>query len=907
MAQFIVYAAISYALAFIASRLVKQKRSPFDDTPTTVVGRGSYIPLVFGRHVVGPNFLAAHARTRTSEKVSGGKGLTPSQKQDVYYEASWHCLAVGPGSRLIAIRESGATIMQTNIDPTHFPSGSSFDLGKEGAFEIYWGEAGQPKNTALNDYLGTDSEWSPFFSVYWNKKRLGSSAIWSNLEYEIQVLPFVLGLRGTNPWIRETYTDSTTVINVYGSSTGTNGDAYIDVNEYAFGSLGGAVELTLAGWSGSINGVYQIAGVEIVSVALDVAGNVDGSIFDYRTRIYLKESVTDVAFDVTYDTGTVAGTATVRDQVTYGGVNPAHVIYQLYFGEYPWGLCFDRSNYDMDSLERAGEIFRDEGLGVNFKVENGETLLAAAMRLMKDIGMLQPRNREGKFTFVVVRDDGVDDVDIPEIPKEMIVGNLPQIQVNRAWVPNDRLIYLFQDASRRFKTNPIQIKDDGSAIQTKADGTTLLKLAPSPKEVPITTVTSYLLADATAQRRLQEDLGVESSVTIPANREARSVRPGQRIRVEGLSGVFLNLESVRDTQSSRQELRCIRDLYSIEASSFESADDDTGVPESLPVAPDLIVEPVEVPAALNSSGSVLIGFARVRAHEQINTAVVWISTDGTTFEQLGEVPETFVGGELVTPINISDRSLLDFEPEFDIYGPDISTVPDYSADDTSWKAGRLTVLIDDEIFFAQKVTAVSVTRYKLVGLRRARYNTRKETHTAGALVKLIEPSRLTTFSDVLFQPTATVFFKVQPVANGQAVSLDEIPAISYVVRGLGVVTQPVPWVREINYHSTWNNSDDVVIGWGYRSNANPGSGAGLQGYGVAHTEAAVASQFFYEILTDAEVVVFTSGLQTSRAATLLNIGLQFLLGGHVDFRIRIWSKSGAFTAETYAEVRLTAE
>lgn len=192
--------ALSYGASALAASLQdkpKQKNFARDDKPTTLADRGSYIPLVIGRRSIGYIFGWAGNRQVVPEVTgsTGGKGGGSSKKtyQQIYREDGWHVLCVGPALALHAIRQGGVKIFDETIDSGSTPSGSIIDLGKEGAFQIFWGECDQAINTRLGAGIGINSQWPHICSVYWISKRLGPSARWDTIDYEIEVTPQVTG------------------------------------------------------------------------------------------------------------------------------------------------------------------------------------------------------------------------------------------------------------------------------------------------------------------------------------------------------------------------------------------------------------------------------------------------------------------------------------------------------------------------------------------------------------------------------------------------------------------------------------------------------------------------------------------------------------------------------------------
>ena len=201
--------ALSVGVSLIAQRLLAKKNDKpiSDDKPTTLTTRGSYCNWFLGVRQIGPCVAWAGDRAKRKEKIPGGKGLS-SPKQDVWYEAAWHVLAVGPCDSLIAIEQSGETIFRGPITRASHPSGSTVDLGSEGSFTIYWGEQTQPVNAFLGDNarVSISSRWPRLCYVVWNKKRLGAQPVWPVLNYTMSRRPSGAFLTSSQPWYEPTAT-----------------------------------------------------------------------------------------------------------------------------------------------------------------------------------------------------------------------------------------------------------------------------------------------------------------------------------------------------------------------------------------------------------------------------------------------------------------------------------------------------------------------------------------------------------------------------------------------------------------------------------------------------------------------------------------------------------------------------
>ncbi len=193
---FLILLVLSVGLSLLAGYLLEQtlkNRIPATDTPTTLSARGSYIPIILGTRRVGSIFAWAGGRRRTS-------GPRP-----VYLENGWHILCVGPASALTKIWVGGIPILDTRITPQTHPSGSNINLGRNGDFDIFWGDEFQPINIFLGDpdRIGIQSRWPLVTYVVWREKNLKFAPQWPVIDYEIEVRPqqTTIPLATSPPWL----------------------------------------------------------------------------------------------------------------------------------------------------------------------------------------------------------------------------------------------------------------------------------------------------------------------------------------------------------------------------------------------------------------------------------------------------------------------------------------------------------------------------------------------------------------------------------------------------------------------------------------------------------------------------------------------------------------------------------
>lgn len=184
----IISLAISLTLALTQK---KPKAAPLDDALQSTATRGAYIPLLVGRHRVGPIFAFVSDATGTFALDDGpgsqpgfGKGGGGIPDPGSYFENALHILAVGPGARLDAIYQNGETIWKGPITPSTHPSGSEFTIADQGTFRIYWGFKDDP--VLPSEVTDVATNFALTLKIVWIPKNLGQSRTWPRLEYEVE-------------------------------------------------------------------------------------------------------------------------------------------------------------------------------------------------------------------------------------------------------------------------------------------------------------------------------------------------------------------------------------------------------------------------------------------------------------------------------------------------------------------------------------------------------------------------------------------------------------------------------------------------------------------------------------------------------------------------------------------------
>ena len=868
--------ALSVGISLIAQKLLAKKNDKpiSDDKPTTLTTRGSYCAWLRGIRQVGPCVAWAGDREKRKEKVPGGKGLlTP--KQDVWYEAAWHVLAVGPADALHRIEQSGETIFEGPITPASHPSGSTIDTGKEGSFTIYWGEQNQPVNSFLGgaDRVSISSRWPRLTYVVWNLKRLGPTPVWSVLNYVLEKRPSGAFLTQSEPWYEPTELLDGPIVAIVDRVASANPDTgYLEVE----GDLTEEIE---PGRNVAVDGNALPDGDYIVrratAVQVQIGTNGEGNpIFETRTRIFLEAGTVGA---------NIAGTVQTYSFEENDGANIAHIVADLLFEPVPGGLGLDPNGlepWDLESLEEWGVEaetlnLRSSVIGVNG--EQASSLLAA---ILQDHGVLLPVDTtNGKLKFVRVREPSGT---LPHVTEDLFSEGPPEREKLHGKKLVDKITFKFTDRENAFGDMTIMVRDDGSVGYDEYA---------NARDVPIVSSTHFPTVAILAEQRSQEELGGSAQFTLPLTRGAREFIPGDAFTADTFDDVLRVLESGTDPLTEETSLRVMPDVYGVRRTDFVNQPGG-GTPDPMDPEAD-IFRPLEIPEALLNVEDVFLSVVRARAHSQTFEAAQHASADDVTYELLGTEGGAAFGGFLDVGMGATDAYYQDQGPTFDEFGPDAAATLDLTGDDLAWSRGRqLAVIADDdgiEICFVRKVTALGGGQYRLDGLLRARYDTRRRAWGVGAEVYVFADDEFTQFQDLLLEPGEDLYVKSQPFASGGSISLAAISPKVVTLYGKGV-TPVAPEALHVTAPALGSPSyvtgADVSLRWGWSTSSSKNTGAGYQAAGAAIGAATIKGSFLVELRTAGGTVVQTDTV-TVPTITYDNAVLAASPISEGNFRVRV--------------------
>lgn len=805
MANVALQAGIGIALSLAAGYLLQDSQdSPIvqGTGPSPTVERGTPINLLIGRERVGPIYTWYGSRSSETESAGGGKGFGgEGTESEVWFEEGWHILCIGPARRLWKIIENGKTVYGTPMDPASHPSGTSVDLGTVGTFVIYWGEADQPENTELGEpgkltEDGISSRWPYLCYIHWTRKRLGTTAVWPRLTYDLEVWPFDSKLVATPPFFAASRTlvgDAIDVVNVLDGAPGVN---YLDIDD-------NTTAFKASQWC-------QILGQTIPDGDYQI-DHVSKPTPDSR-RIFLAQSIT----------GLTAGQGTIqayRDEAD-DGANAAHILYQLLFARMPHGRGLDPLRWDIASLEELGVTCQQENLRFTLLANSEKTTKSAVADLLQDVGaMVYQDPVSGLNAFRVIRES----TEIATIPSAVLTGHPPEIHnVVESEEPASRKLFTFKDRLRDYLTFPITIDDDGKASIDQIYGRDTIQMS---------SVRDLVTAWTVAKRRNQESYSGDMPVTFRANREAAMLCPGRQVAIPDLDMALLVMSLTRkDSLSGEVEIEALPNYYGVPVSAATVYDGGGLAPDVEESAQDLEVIPFEVPQRLNATGAVRGGVARIRNSSSVSSATIHLSADDISYFPIAHENGVHTGGKLDVAVVADGPSILDPGPTFLAEGPDIEQALDLSDAGSlnEWQLGRQVCVVGDgldkEIWFVRWVESMGGGQYRLREVLRKRYCTTKQAWPIGTPLILFEVDDVGQFTDLIMAPQESVFVKSQPIGNAP-LGLADIESEELALYGQGVRPLPVTGLRATDTIGTGANAfyfpNNPAIRWGYRAAPGP--------------------------------------------------------------------------------------
>jgi len=903
--------AIYIAVTLLAQYLLKQKsKSVLDDSKSPLASRGSFVQYVIGlAPVEDPKFLWRGRRNSKKEKMDGGKG-SDEQKQKVYYESGWHALAFpGPGQKLHEIRENGEPIWTGPIDRLSHPSGSTISAGKHGSFKIYWGEPDQPIDTflPLSDVIDIASRWPYLFYVVWINKRLGTSPLWGRLSYLVEV-GVNFPMLSASPSQQEMYvTDTLVPIDgvrpIMENVAGPPGTNYFIIQRdvahlLPLGSLehiytaGTLIDFTNGQAPTPFGpGLFPCLKCEYTP------GTPDDPFPADTNKIYLAVNVNQVSTAAGWkgDLRAVEFVEAVSLEPLSTGINPIHGLAQYLFAPWPYGRGWPTTFYDLGSFEEGGVICDTERIPGHLVAYDGEKLQGMIGVILQEAGFFLAFDVVvGLWRLKSLR--YVNPATVPVVPAGREL-ELPSIERDHRARPAEKISFSFHNKDENFSELPIVISNDGQASIEDVAGIKRL-----PLYIPI----DQIAAGKYAGRRGQEEVR-GTALQQDTGGEARLLTPGDAYKTASRPYVLRLIKTEHAPLEPEAKLSSLKDNYG-GATVDGTYEFELPPPVVAQSEPDLFFSIVELPSS-QSPGIMRIIVPRIRAHDAIESATIWLSPDDVNYYEIEDQDTTYTGGPMAAnwPGTADPYHYLEVweeGPVLDYAGPDIDSIPDLSGDETSWYQGKLVMIFDDgtddpEICFFRNLTPVGAGQVRVDGVIRARFGTPLKAHVAGTTkcVYLFQRDEVEPITDTLLVPKATLYCKTQPRTSSASISLAQVTPDDLVLVGRGVVPDEPSALRTTNGSNSFATGTDVSLTWQYEDQQVPFTGAGDQPAGLATGTSPIFGTFTLRFLNTSMVeklkveniatnsyVLDNTALGTAFAGepTSFYVGLTHALGGLVS-------------------------
>jgi hypothetical protein len=816
-------------------------------------------------------------RYTKDEKIPGaGKGGGDDPTQIVYYERGMHMISFGEARSLIKIIQNGKIIWEGNLTIDNTPSGSTIDIGTEGAFQIYWGEDPQPLCTGLAGYTGVNSTYPSVFYIYWDVKRMGTSPVWPTLEYEVTAAPVPL------------------------ASGGVVGDSF--VQKYSFTDLGRGyyikatlIKLTTpATWKVDNPYTVRVQGADAVPdigvgnrivVGNDHTGEVTGFSRD-ATYTYIDCNFVLPPSLILYPDvfpPIVAWKEGKGVVDVYGwpfwGASPAFTLEQFIFHPRPLGAGYPRERFD-DSLQDFYDLAVTEETPCTSLLKSGRSWRDGIASILQDYGVIIYFDQtSGKYGFKSIREGDIPvEIALDEINAEEVVESF-----GYAVLAADNRTFTFKDSARKFSDSTIKVIDEAVAKYSED---------PNSKKVSLETITNFPSASRAASRR-DKELSVNGTLSTTVA-YSLAFRIGALVIVEGISKVYRVASLKSDPDEAKKTLGLIQDSYSSENNYIVQGPVGTNPGNRRDVAPDVAVILMETNRFRTPN---INGFhpLRIRYDTLPSSAFIYSSADDITYGLSG-TSSSVTGGSLVSDLLEGTATFIETGPEITLLGEDVDKIQDLRPNEELWRSGTQLCFIGGELFFLRNVVVVSLAVVRLEGLIRARYGTSQLEHLTHDEVFIFDPTQIELINDPWMAVGRDVFVKSLATSATSSVAIEDMYSVSLTpYQGGGYrPLQPANLTTE-DLTAYWVSGEDVVLNWDYK-NASSQAGAGIPLSDEPQELALPEGYFKLEILDGLTVVrtEFTLALSTftyTQAMMSTDFGSE-----PADFDVRVYEVLNGLTS-----------
>lgn len=852
----IAFLAVGIGLQIASQLLAKKKKdTPFvDEAPPNFSTRGTFLPRILGRQKVGPVICWIGKRRYFTDLG--------------WFESGMHAVCIGPVRKMWAIRKSGKRIFLGPLDNRSHPSGSFFTCSDGSQFRIYWGFSDQLPEFDLENELDFLSKWPYCCYIYWVQVPLGtSSPVWSQYEYEVECR-VIENYTSAPGWIKQLKTElGTEEFHIafdlgFPNTQGPSGVGHLYFERFGTEGLDSAQAL-ITGNQVRLDGPNEFLRGEYTVLYSEPAS---GGVY---TRVFFEETLSWFG-DPTLNWAQLYSTEGPE------GVNKAAAVSEILFAKHPHGIGESQFWWDMDSLNQWAALAKSERLAGHFKIIDGEEIISIIAQVLQDDGVaLVQSTLNGKLAFVPVRNASTDD--IPVIPLEAVSGRVPSNRIDRSrFLKYNQIVFVYDDKNNNFRKGTFTVNNDGVAIAEERA---------SVDRIDIPTANDYDTAVVIGERRFQETVSDRTQHKVELGFAARKMTPATPLILEGINTLFRIWDITHDVDSGKTALSLIKDYYGAPQSAFDGDDPPGDGGGNDVLLSDLAMTWMELPEALAGYQNTQLFVARIRANEVTTSAEIWASLDDDTYVRLGTEFLNAAGGDSLSPaLTPTGAMILEDGGTFTVRGPDIGSVLDLSGDEAGWRGGAQLLILaratapsePGEICFVQGVEPVDATTYRLVGVIRARYGTKRLTMGGLNAIFILPLPSPTSFSTA-FQDIANSRIYIKSQANGltqlsleQEVDRELVlpgtrpPACSNLFANGGEFNQiGLDWTDYSIATNAFQTGDTIALRWTYRSFKNGLTGAGALNAGDPVGEAPPDASFLLRMYDSSDVLRYQANIGTA--------------------------------------------
>lgn len=542
----------------------------------------------------------------------------------------------------------------------------------------------------------------------------------------------------------------------------------------------------------------------------------------------------DYTRSVEYDcVGGVAGSY-VLDDGQSRGINPAHLLVQYLTGKHGFGAGLAPQLINKTAIDGLSALFEDEHLPYNMLIEEGQDVETTIQAMLEDLGVMMPEY-DSMLTFISMR---ASEDTVPNLTEDVIIPPKSENKIQSRTKKLSRIFYTYKNEALYYSEDDVKFDNDGLA---RVSGTY------KTQTIPIVGATHEDVANKIANRKVQTAFVDLAGFNLKASRAANMLLPGQSITIDGLGQVLVmaNTPSVNEPGAS---LQCVRDTYSVPQDVL-LVDTRPTIPAARTAEADIDFTFFELPPDLASTNMPEIVVFRIRAHQQISGAEIWISADNIAYQSIGAQNTSAVGGPALSEdLPATGPDFVENGPIFEHAGHpgDVSDILDLSSNLPAFQAGDQIMVWDEEAFYVRELEVQSETtwaavesintgdvripstytgyryvaqnsgtsgasepswgtvrgqdtddngiswraqgyRYQAKGLIRARLGTEKQAHTgvAGNTVYVQRRSSLSVMSAGILQAGQEIWLKTQPFSFSGPFDLPSVTAVVKTIMGYG--------------------------------------------------------------------------------------------------------------------------